>query len=98
MVFICDQDDIWYPEKIATSLAALEADSSAALVVNDEHPMDGEGNRLDATFLGNVRKLGYPDSYHCAGCCTAMRRELLDLVLLWGRRSTPAGLGASAHG
>jgi glycosyltransferase involved in cell wall biosynthesis len=84
IVFICDQDDIWYPEKIATSLAALEADSSAALVVNDEHLMDGAGKRLDATFLGNVRKLGYPDTYHCAGCCTAIRRDFLDLALPLG--------------
>jgi glycosyltransferase involved in cell wall biosynthesis len=84
VVFICDQDDIWYPEKIATSLAALESDPAAALVVNDEHLMDGEGNRLNATFLGNVRKLGYPDTYHCAGCCTVIRRELLDLLLPLG--------------
>jgi hypothetical protein len=84
IVFICDQDDIWYPDKIDIALAALEADPSAALVVNDEHLMDAEGRRLDATFLGNVRKLGYPDSYHCAGCCTAMRRDYLDLALPLG--------------
>jgi glycosyltransferase involved in cell wall biosynthesis len=84
VVFICDQDDIWYPEKIERVLAALAANPAAALVVNDEHLMDGEGRSMNATFLGNIRKLGYPDSYHCAGCCTAMRRALLDLVLPLG--------------
>lgn len=84
IVFICDQDDIWYPEKIEHAVAALEADPAAALIVNDEHLMDGEGRSMNATFLGNIRKLGYPDSYHCAGCCTVMRRPLLDLVLPLG--------------
>jgi glycosyltransferase involved in cell wall biosynthesis len=84
VILICDQDDIWYPEKIARSLAALEADSGAALVVNDEHLMDGDGRSMNATFLGNIRKLGYPDDYHCAGCCTTMRRDLLQIALPLG--------------
>jgi glycosyltransferase involved in cell wall biosynthesis len=83
-ILICDQDDIWYPHKIERALAALDADPAAALVVNDEHLMDGEGRKMNATFLGNIRKLGYPDTYHCAGCCTAMRRPLLDLALPLG--------------
>ncbi|MEA3048196.1 MAG: hypothetical protein QOG84_32 [Sphingomonadales bacterium] len=80
-VFISDQDDIWYPAKIETALAALDSDPGAALVVNDEHLMDGEGRRLDATYLGNVRKLGYPDTHHCAGCCSLMRRDFVDFAL-----------------
>jgi glycosyltransferase involved in cell wall biosynthesis len=81
VIFISDQDDIWYPEKIERALAALEADPSIKLVINDEDLMDIDGNPLNATFLGNVRKLGYPDSHHGAGCCTTFRRELLPLLL-----------------
>lgn len=81
VILICDQDDIWYPEKVEAAVAALQADPSAALVVNDEHLMDAEGRRLDATFLGNVRKLGYPDTHHSAGCCSTFRNQLLHLAL-----------------
>lgn len=80
VVFISDQDDIWYPDKIARALAALEADPAALSLINDEDLMDGEGKRLGATYLGNVRKLGFPDSHHVAGCCTALRRAFLDLA------------------
>jgi glycosyltransferase involved in cell wall biosynthesis len=84
-IFISDQDDIWYPEKIARVLAELDLRSDATMIVNDEHLMDADGRQLNATFLGNVRKLGYPDSYHSAGCCAALRRDLLPLVLPFHR-------------
>jgi glycosyltransferase involved in cell wall biosynthesis len=81
LVFISDQDDIWYPDKIAAALSFLEANRGFSAVVNDEDVADGAGNRLDVTFLGNVRKLGFADLYHVAGCCTALSKALLGLVL-----------------
>ncbi|MBV8686769.1 MAG: glycosyltransferase family 2 protein [Alphaproteobacteria bacterium] len=81
LVFISDQDDIWHPDKIARVLAALEANPSMLMAINDEELMDGEGRRLGVTFLQNARKLGYPDSNHVAGCCSALRRELIPLLL-----------------
>jgi len=81
IVFISDQDDIWYPDKIEAALAFLEAHREYRAVVNDEDLADGAGRKLDATFLGNVRKLGYADLYHVAGCCTALSKELLALLL-----------------
>jgi len=81
LVFLCDQDDIWYPEKIATSVAFAEAHPALLAVINDEDLADGDGRPLHATFLGNVRKLGYSDLYHVAGCCTLLSKSLLPLVL-----------------
>jgi glycosyltransferase involved in cell wall biosynthesis len=80
-VFICDQDDIWYPEKIETALAFADAHPELLAVINDEDLADGEGRPLDATFLGNVRKLGYGDLYHVAGCCTLLSKAVLPLIL-----------------
>jgi glycosyltransferase involved in cell wall biosynthesis len=81
LVFISDQDDIWYPEKIDAAAAFLEAHPGLAAAINDEDLADGDARPLGATFLGNVRKLGYADLYHVAGCCTVMRRDLAALLL-----------------
>jgi glycosyltransferase involved in cell wall biosynthesis len=81
VVFICDQDDIWYPEKIEAGAAFLEANPQLAAAINDEDLAGGDGRPLGASFLGNVRKLGFPDLYHVAGCCTALSRALVPLIL-----------------
>jgi glycosyltransferase involved in cell wall biosynthesis len=81
VVFICDQDDIWSPEKLERVMAVVEAQPLAPAVVNDEYIADAEAKPVGVTFLENVRKVGYPDGYHVAGCCTALRREVLPLLL-----------------
>lgn len=81
LVFISDQDDIWYPDKIAAAADFLERRPGLAAAINDEDLADGAARPLGATFLGNVRKLGYDDLYHVAGCCTVMRKELAALLL-----------------
>ena len=87
LLFISDQDDIWHPHKIETMLRALDGHPGAQVILNDEHLADPAGRPLNATYLQNVRKLGYPDTYHVAGCCTMLRRGMLPLLLPF-----PAGI------
>ena len=79
IVLISDQDDRWYPDKIATVAAVLE-DPRWLAVVNDQVIADGEGRETGATVLGNVRAMGRPDSWYGPGCCTAFSRRLLPIV------------------
>lgn len=80
IVFISDQDDAWYPDKIAR-VAALMAETPGCLcVVNDQAIADAEGRETGGTVLGNVRALGRPDGWYGPGCCTAFARALTPVL------------------
>lgn len=81
VVFPCDQDDAWMPEKIATMLAEFEARAGTALILCDTLLCDGNLKPNGQTKLGQIRANGLPDRAHLMGCCIAVRRSLLDLAL-----------------
>jgi len=81
LVFLSDQDDVWYPEKIEAAAAFLQAHPHFSAAINDEDLAGGDGRPLGASFLENVRKLGYRDLYHVAGCCTVLSAALVPLLL-----------------
>lgn len=82
VIFLCDQDDIWLPHKVATCLEALkEADlvvSDAKLIDAEEHVI-GESfyalRRPHKGFAGNSLKFGY------IGCCMCFKRKVLQAAL-----------------
>jgi glycosyltransferase involved in cell wall biosynthesis len=81
LVFISDQDDVWYPNKIER-MAALAAEHPESLVLmNDAGLTDEELNPTGLTKLGQIRSAGYPESCFMMGCCATVRRELLNLCL-----------------
>jgi glycosyltransferase involved in cell wall biosynthesis len=81
LVLISDQDDIWYPQKIARVTAAMAAEPEKLALIHDEHIRDPGGRTLDVTYLGNVRRLGFTDRELLSGNCTAVRKALLDMLL-----------------
>jgi glycosyltransferase involved in cell wall biosynthesis len=81
IVFLCDQDDVWFPEKIADVVVALEGTSGILLVINDKLIADENLVPTGATMLGSIRAFGSPDSNFVAGCCVALRREWLEVAL-----------------
>lgn len=81
IVFMSDDDDVWFPHKLATVEAAFDADPRALAVVNDQTIANADGSLTDRTVLGNVRKLGYGDEHYGTGACTALRRALLTVLL-----------------
>lgn len=81
IVFMSDDDDVWFPEKLATVEAAFDADPAALAIVNDQVIANADGSLTNRTVLGNVRKLGYGDEHYGTGACTAMRRSLLTILL-----------------
>lgn len=77
-IFLCDQDDIWLPNKVEKCILAL---SDSLLVVSDCKIVDKESNELHPSFFklrrsgkGVIKNL-YKNSY--LGCCMAFRKELL---------------------
>jgi glycosyltransferase involved in cell wall biosynthesis len=79
-IFVSDQDDEWYREKIDTVLSAFEGDASLLAVTNDQEIVRGDGAGTGVTVLQNVRRLGYADLLYGPGCCTALRRSALRLL------------------
>jgi len=49
IIFLCDQDDVWDPEKIATCLIPMESDAGAQLVHSDADLVDSDLRPLALT-------------------------------------------------
>jgi len=81
LVCFSDQDDRWYLEKLAKVAEEFAGKPRICLIVNDQAITDADLNPSGATIFGNNRRLGFPDSNLIAGCCTTVRRELLEVLL-----------------
>ena len=81
LVFLSDQDDFWFPEKLARMERYALDEPNALVVMNDAGLTDGELNDTGLTKQGQIASAGKTDSSFVMGCCAAARRELLDICL-----------------
>lgn len=81
LVFLSDQDDVWFPEKLERMERYALEDPEALVVMNDAALTDGDLNDTGLTKLGQIACAGMTDSSFVMGCCAAVRRELLELCL-----------------
>ena len=82
IIFLCDQDDVWLPNKVKQSVNSLR---EYMLVVTDCKVVDEHLHEVYPSFFaqrksasGVCRNL-YKNSY--LGCCMAFRKELLSYAL-----------------
>ena len=85
VIFLSDQDDIWWDDKVKTVLRAFQEKGTAAVVHNAEI-IDEHGEKTGEPDLFAMRgshaglwKNFLKNSY--VGCCMAFRRELLPVIL-----------------
>jgi glycosyltransferase involved in cell wall biosynthesis len=96
-VALCDQDDIWFPEKISKLVAAMERDQRAMLAYSDMRIVDEMGRVISTTFWRN-RKNIWDDiglmlvANTVTGAASLFRRELLTVALPF-----PEGVGDRYH-
>lgn len=82
IVFLSDQDDVWFSNKIATMEEIAERNPEALAIMCDAALTDGQLKEAGGlTQLGQIRSAGLPDSSFVMGCCAAIRRPFLNLVL-----------------
>jgi glycosyltransferase involved in cell wall biosynthesis len=81
LVFLSDQDDVWLPSKIRQVAALFDSRPGSQVIINDKMITDESLQPTGATMLGNIRGFGSPDACFVAGCCSAFRREWLDIAL-----------------
>lgn len=60
LVFLSDQDDVWFPEKIAVVAGLAAADPAHACFINDAWLADGELRRVGASKMQRIRAAGLP--------------------------------------
>ena len=81
-IFLCDQDDVWLPEKVSSCIDALE---KHLMVVTDCIVVDSDLNVINPSFFAMRRsdkgllKNLWKNCY--LGCCMAFHRELLLVAL-----------------
>jgi glycosyltransferase involved in cell wall biosynthesis len=83
IIFLADQDDVWYPEKLSAIEDAFANDQSALLFVNDVLIADACLQPTGHTVLGQMRAAGVVGRNAKSltlGCATAIRSCLRDLV------------------
>lgn len=90
LVFLSDQDDVWFPEKIEHMIGVADRNPQALVVMNDAALTDGELNEVGLTKVGQIRSAGFPMKFFVMGCCCGIRRELLDFCM-------PIPEGLKAH-
>lgn len=89
VIFPCDQDDVWYPEKLEKMTSVLENDPRVGLVFCNAVLIDAKGEKLPGTLETDVRdwlRYGMPQFVSIqdtrknpinTGCCAAVRRDWL---------------------
>ena len=95
LLFLCDQDDVWHPDKLARMAAAFEHDPSLLLLHSDARLVDAQGVSLrcsmfealqlsaqekQAIHAGAAFEVVLRRSF-VTGATAALRRELIDLAL-----------------
>ena len=81
LVFLSDQDDVWFAEKIEYMVGVADRNPEALVVMNDAVLTDGDLNEVGLTKVGQIRSAGMSLDSFVMGCCCAVRRELLDFCM-----------------
>jgi glycosyltransferase involved in cell wall biosynthesis len=81
LVFLCDQDDYWFPHKISYTLEIAKNHPDARLFMNNAELTDGKLTPSGFTTFGQMIAAGQDPKGLVLGCCMAIRRELLELCL-----------------
>lgn len=81
LVFLSDQDDVWFSDKIDYVEKLAESNPESMLFMNDAQIADATLNPLPFTKLGQINALGLDVDVFVMGCCCAVRRNLLNVCM-----------------
>ncbi|WNC30715.1 glycosyltransferase family 2 protein [Thermosynechococcus sp. PKX82] len=81
IIFLSDQDDIWFSEKIEFIINFAQQNTEYLLYMNDAEICLADGNSTKLTQLGQILSLGFSEKEFTYGCCMAIRRHLKYLAL-----------------
>jgi glycosyltransferase involved in cell wall biosynthesis len=90
LIFLSDQDDVWFPTKIEYMLNLAVQYPDKDLFMIDTELTDINLKESGLTKQGQIRGLGLNESAFVMGCCIAVKKRYLDLIL-------PIPKGFSGH-
>ena len=90
LIFLSDQDDVWFPEKLEYITNIAEKNSEILIIMNDTVLTDELLNEVGLSKLQQIESAGMTIESFVMGCCCAIRRELLNICL-------PIPAGFKAH-
>ena len=80
LIFLSDQDDVWFPEKLATVEAVFAAHPEAMVVINDAENTDENLHPSGFAKSMHLNALGLGWDGMVVGCCTAFRRAFVPVL------------------
>ena len=90
LVFLSDQDDIWFSNKIEKVEKIASKNSNYCVFMNDQEIVDQELKSSGVRKIHQIRSAGLTDSKYVAGCAVAVRQSFLKSIL-------PIPVGYEAH-
>ena len=77
IVFLCDQDDVWHPQKIERCVSAFQSEPDVGLVLHDFNWVDERG----AAYPGPIERYG-EDKLLAADLPQAFKRDSIEVFML----------------
>lgn len=83
VIFLCDQDDVWLPDKVESVMTEIR--NGACLVLHDASVTDADLNITDESYFlshgSNASLIGNMIKNSFVGCCMAFTKELMSETL-----------------
>lgn len=81
IIFLSDQDDAWYSNKIEVITGEFERDQSCMVITSNSDITDESLKKTGLTLLGQLRNVGSSERQFTNGCGTAIKKVFLKIVL-----------------
>ncbi len=81
LIFLSDQDDVWFPNKIEYMISLANLYKSKDVFMIDTELVDADLKTSGLTKQGQIKNLGLGENAFVMGCCIAVRKTFLDIIL-----------------
>tara|TARA_A100001234_G_scaffold196993_1_gene186819 strand:- start:480 stop:1448 length:969 start_codon:yes stop_codon:yes gene_type:complete len=81
IIFISDQDDYWFPNKIEFMKNLLISKKNCFVAINNAELTDINLNPTNILKLNQVKDFSGDDIGYIPGCCTVFKKEILEIIL-----------------
>lgn len=81
LIFLSDQDDVWFPNKIEYMIGLANLHQNKDVFMIDAELVDEDLQTSGLTKQGQIKDLGLGENAFVMGCCIAVRKTFLDIIL-----------------
>ena len=81
IIFLSDQDDIWFPDKVETHIKLHEENQDIQVITNDCLLSDKHHHTFGHTKMKNLNTAGINLTSMVMGCCCSFRKDFLKKAL-----------------